>query len=157
MDLFPLLASALRTSRGQWDGLTPHGQSPGASTHDPVVYLLSLHSQLPDSLPGVILGERHQLPRVGSGRDGPSHLHTHTPDTLDNELHGKRGTPKDPRKSKGLSCTQLRSPCPWHPAVTQHRRGQAALPVSPQQESGQGEHGCFCHRPLPLCTETARV
>lgn len=41
---FPSLASALRTSRGQWDGLTPHGQSPGARTHDPVVYLLSLHS-----------------------------------------------------------------------------------------------------------------
>lgn len=98
---FPSLASALRTSRGQWDGLTPHGQSPGARTHDPEVYLLSLHSQLPVSLTGVILGERHQLPRVGSGRDGPSQHQTHTLDTLDNECKANRALPKIPGRAKG--------------------------------------------------------
>lgn len=155
---FPSLASALRTSRGQWDGLTPHGQSPGASTHDPLVYLLSLHSQLPVSLPGVILGERHQLPRAGSGRDGPSQLHTHTLDTLDNKLQDKQGTPKDPRKSKGLSRTKLRSPSPWHRAVTQHRQGQAAAaPLSPAGVRAGRARGCHCHQPPPLCRETAQI
>lgn len=100
---FPSLSSALRMSIGQWDGLALHGQSPGASTHNPAVYLLSLHSQLPIPLPGVILGEQHQLPRVGSDRERPSQLHTHTLDTLDNKLQDKQGTPKVPRKSKELS------------------------------------------------------
>ena len=61
----------------------------------------ALRSRFP--LPGVILGERHQPPRAGSGRDRPSQLHTHTLDTLDNKLQNKQGTPKVPRKSKELS------------------------------------------------------
>lgn len=91
-------------SRGQWDGLAPHGQSPGASTHDPAVYLLSLRSQLPVPPARSHFGRTAPAaPEVGSGRDRPSQLHTHTLDTLDNELQNKQGTPKVPRKSKELS------------------------------------------------------
>lgn len=65
-------------------------------------FICSARAPAPSSLPGVILGEQHQLPR-GGVRQRPSQLHTHTLDTLDNKLQNKQGTPKVPRKSKELS------------------------------------------------------
>lgn len=153
---FPSLASALRTSRGQWDALTPHGRSPGASTYDPVVYLLSLHSA--PSFPA----------RSHSGRTAPTasggvrmrraipapYTHPgHTAEQAARQTGHSQRSPVEQRAELHKAQVSLSLAQSGHTA----RAGPGSHCPSLQQESGQGERGCYCHQPLPPCTQTAQI